>query len=154
MECSGAAELGLALDVDDAAGPQPHARGDPARPTEGKRPELQHREAVDLADLGAVGIDQHDAAVDGLLRPVAKTVGALDLLVDGPADVLSARDLALGLARPVVGLAHDVGDAPELDRQLLAVVGQPRAFVDDAGDARRVHRLETVLLDHRCDQRA
>ena len=100
----------------------------------------------------ALRVDQHDAAVDRLLRPVAQPVGALDLLVDGPRHVLPRRDLALGLARPVVGLAHDVGDAAELDRQLLAVVGQPRALVDDARNARRIERLQPMLLDDRRDQ--
>ena len=64
---------------------QAHARRDAARPAEREGAELQHGQAVDLADLRAFGIDQHDAAVDGLLRPVAQAVGALDLLVDGAA---------------------------------------------------------------------
>ena len=59
--------------------------------------------------------------------------------------------LALGLARPVIGLAHDVGDAADLDRQLLAIVRQPRALVDDAGDGGRLERLEPMLLDDRGD---
>ena len=60
--------------------------------------------------------------------------------------------LALRLARPVVGLAHEVGNAADLDRQLLAIVGQARAFVDDARHAGRIERLQPVLLDDRGDQ--
>ena len=57
-----AAELDLALDVGDAARAQPHAGRDAARPPERERAELQHGQAVDLADLRAFGVDQHDAA--------------------------------------------------------------------------------------------
>ena len=121
-------------------------------PTEGEGAELDDRQAVDLADLDTLGVDQDDAAVDRLLRPIAQPVGALDLLVDGAGHVLPRGDLALGLLCPIVGLAHDVGDAAELDRQLLAVVGQPGALVDDAGDTRGVHRLQAMLLHHRRDQ--
>ena len=117
-----------------------------------KEPSWMHGQPVDLPDLAAFRVDQHDAAGDRLLRAVAQPVGALDLLVDGARHVLLGGDLALGLARPVVGLAHDVGDAADLDRQLLAVVRQPRALVDEAGDAGRVERLEPVLLDDRGDQ--
>ena len=67
-------------------------------------------------------------------------------------NVRPSRDLALGLGGPVVRLAHDVGDAAELDRELLAVVGEPGALVDDARHGGRVERLEAVLLDHRRDQ--
>jgi len=49
--------------------------------------------------------------------------------------------LALGLAGPVVGLARDVGNAADLDRKLLAIVGQPRPLIDQAGDAGSVERL-------------
>ena len=108
--------------------------------------ELQHGQAVDLPDLGALGVDQHDAALDRLLRAVAQAVGALDLLLDGARHVLRAwSPCAWPARRPVVGLAHDVGDAADLDRQLLAVVGQPRAFVDEARDAAGVDRLQLVL---------
>ena len=78
--------------------PKPHARRDAARAPEGKGAELHHGEAVDLPDLGAFRVDQHDTARDRLLRPVAQPVGALDLLVDGAGHVLRGRDLALGLA--------------------------------------------------------
>ena len=78
-----AAELGLALDVGDAARAQAHARRDAARPAEGEGAELDHGEAVDLPDPAALGIDQHDVAADGLLGAVAQPVGALDLLLDG-----------------------------------------------------------------------
>ena len=117
-----------------------------------KEPSCKHRQAVDLADRRALGIDQHDAAVDGLLRPVAQAVGALDVLVDGTHHVLPGGHLALGLARPVVRLAHEIGDAADLDGQLLAVVGQARALVDDARDAGCIDGLQAVLLDDRCDQ--
>ena len=152
MECSGPPSLASRSMSVDAARSQPHAGGDAGRPAEGEGAELKHGEAVDLADRRALGVDQHDAAIDGLLRPVAQAVGALDVLVDGAHHVLPGGHLALGLARPVVGLAHQIGDASDLDGQLLAVVGQARAFVDDARDAGCIDGLQAVLLDDRCDQ--
>ena len=78
------------------------------------------------------------------LRAVAQPVGALDRFVDRAADVGRRRHLAARLARPVVGLAHDVGDAADLDRQLLPVAGQPRALLEDARDRRGIERLQAV----------
>src|SRR5690606_12314651 len=83
------AELHLALDVDDAALAHPHPDGDAARPAEGERPDLNDGKAVDLANLGTVGVDEDDVALDDLLRPVADSTGALDAFLDGPLDVLA-----------------------------------------------------------------
>ena len=57
-------------------------------------------------------------------------------------DVLARDGVVARFAGPVVGLAHEVGDAADLDRELLAVVGQPRAFLDHARDRRRIDRLQ------------
>src|SRR5690606_21119828 len=145
------AELHLALDVDDAALPHSHPGGDAARPAEGERPDLNDRKAVDLANLGTVGVDEDDVALDDLLRPVADSTGALDAFLDGPLDVLAGGHLAGGHARPVVGLTDQIGDAADLDRQLFTIVGEPRAFLDHSGHARGVDWLQLVLLHDRGD---
>src|SRR4029453_14347233 len=104
------AQLGLALDVGDPAGTEASARRDATWPAEGKGAKLQTRQTINLPDLGTVGVHQHYAAIDDLLGPIAQSIRALSLLVDGPRHVLLGRHFVLGLIRPIVRLAHDVGD--------------------------------------------
>ena len=77
-----AAELHLALDIDQLAAARPHPAGDPGRPPEGEAAELDHAEAVHLADPTAGGVDQRHVLKNRLLRPVAQPRGAADLLVE------------------------------------------------------------------------
>ena len=86
-----ARQLDLALDVDHLALAQAHAGGDAAGPAEGEVAELQHRQAVDLADGAAGGVDQHGLAQHRFLDALARPVGAEDAGVDGALDVLGRR---------------------------------------------------------------
>ena len=56
LECSGPAELDLALDIDHPPGPGPHARGDADGVAEGVPPDLVDGQRVDLAGALAAGI--------------------------------------------------------------------------------------------------
>ena len=78
----GAAQLRLAFDVHHLTLAQAHGGGDTRRHTEAETAQLQHREAVDLADLRAVGIDQHQTTLDALVHLVTHAVQAINLGID------------------------------------------------------------------------
>ena len=120
----GPAKIHLALDVHHVAFADMDGGGDARGLAEGEITHRQHRQTVDLADLGAVGVDQEGAALDLLLQPLAHARGAVDLMVDGLLDVGGADHLVARLLRPVVRFAQHVGGRPR-DQ----VAAQPR---DDA----------------------
>ena len=76
-----AAELDFALDVDHLALAQPGGGGDARGLAEGEVAQIDHGQAVDLADLRAGGVDQQCRA--GLPPAlVAQAAGAVALRVD------------------------------------------------------------------------
>ncbi|WP_051021944.1 hypothetical protein [Thioflavicoccus mobilis] len=82
-----ATELDLALDVDHLALAQAHPDGDAAGMTEGEVAKGHDGQAIDLADLFAVGVDQDGAAGRLLAQLAGDAVGAL-VVVDEPGAVL------------------------------------------------------------------
>ena len=95
-----AGELDLALDVDHAglAGVDPG--GDARGPAEGMIAEADHRQAVDLPDLGAVGIHHDGAVFVQLLHPLLDAVDPVELLLDGPQHIVVRDDGVPVLAGP------------------------------------------------------
>ena len=83
------AQFHFALDVDHLALAQPRGGRDPRRPAEREVAQVDDRQAVDLADHRAAGVDQQGAALDLLQHVLPQTVGAIDLLVDRLLDVLA-----------------------------------------------------------------
>ncbi len=77
------AELHLALDIDQVAAAHADAGGDAARLAEGGAADLDDREAVDLADGLAIGIDQDGLLDDLLLEQRVEPVVAAELSVPG-----------------------------------------------------------------------
>src|SRR5690606_29592463 len=69
-----AAELDLALDVDDLAVADPHVGRDAGRLAELKAAQAEHRKAVDLTDLRARSVDQEIVALDFFLKLFAQTI--------------------------------------------------------------------------------
>src|SRR5690606_35762967 len=78
-----AAQLDLALDVDDAPGAEADARGDTARPRKGEAAELNHRQRVHLTDDPARGRNRECAARHRILDALARTARSVDPRVDG-----------------------------------------------------------------------
>ena len=115
-----------------------------------KPPKREHRQAVDLADGGAGGVEKDGAAADHFLTALAQPVGAANLRIDGLAHLLGADHAAARLRGPMVGLAQDVADEPHPGAQFGAVAGQPRGLLDHACDARGVQGAEPVAAgEHR-----
>ena len=147
-----AAQIDLALDVGDATSAHADACRDPARTAEREAAKLQHREPIDLPDLGATRVQQHDLTADRLLSAVAKTVGPLNVLVDGACHCSAINLIAGRLARPIVGLPNNVGQVADLDRQLVTVVRQPRPLLDQPRHTTSIRRPQAMLLHDRRNQ--
>ena len=121
----GTAELDLALDVDHFTAAHAHPRGNARRPAEEMAAERHDREAVDLADLGAIGIDQDDAAVNHFETALADPVGAAVARLDRGAHVFATDGCLPVFAGDVIGLAQKVFDRADTGGDLFAVVGKP-----------------------------
>ena len=150
MEWIGAAQLDLALDVDDLAVAQARGGGDARRLAEGEVAELEHRQAVDLADPLAVGVDQQVSAQDRLVHPLAQAVGAVDLRRRSPARRRRASTTSrAGLPRPVIGLAQQIGQAAHVGRQLLRVARPAaRAVLDHPRHGGRGRTAQALAPRH------
>ncbi|MNQ81698.1 hypothetical protein D3C85_967310 [compost metagenome] len=104
-----AGELSLALDVGHVAIPQMHSGGQSHRFTEviGMTGHLDDGEAVDLAHLFTVGLQQDLAIDDPLIGLLHQVVEAVILLLQGEQYMLVGHLLRLKLPGQAVSHAHD-----------------------------------------------
>src|SRR5690606_338972 len=119
-----AAELDLALNVDDLPVADAHVRRDAGRLAEMKAAEPQNRQPVDLADLRARRVDQEVVALDLLLELLAQTIDSPDLSVDGFFHVAALNELRAFPLGPEARFATEVRDFPVARRELLGVADQ------------------------------
>src|SRR5690606_40917872 len=132
-----AAEIGFALDVDDAPAAHEAAGRDAYGLAERVVAGLQQRDAVDLAGFPAVHVHQQRAAPDGFENVLLDLVGAVHFGLHRPLHVPPLDDAGTFLPRPQARLGHDFGDLVEARGQLVPVARQPAAELNDPCDARR-----------------
>ena len=148
----GAAQFDLALDVDQHAAAEPGGGRDTGWLCKGEPAKLEHRQAVDLPHLLAAGIDVQYPAQNGLVRALAQTVGTMDLCCDRLFHILPRHDLALALLRPVIGFAHQVGQALHVGGKLFRIFSATRAVLDDACHSAAIERQQLLPARQSGDQ--
>src|SRR5690606_36484194 len=149
-----AAELDLALDVDDLAVADPHVGRDAGRLAELKAAQAEHRKAVDLTDLRARSVDQEIVALDFFLKLFAQTIDTPRLRVDGFLHVPALDDGCAFALCPEARLAHEVRDVAIPRREFLRIADQARRMLDHAGDRIGAQRQELVAAREGRDQPA
>jgi len=75
---------------------------------------------------------------------IAQAVGALDLRLDRPLDVGARHHLALVLRAPVIGLAHQVGQAFHMGGKFFRILGPAGAVLDHPCHGIAIERLQLV----------
>ncbi len=130
----GAREFDLPLDVDDFALSQPDTSRYAAGAAERKVPELIDRQAVDLADLGALGVQEDRAFFDLVLHPFPIAVDPKNGCIDCFLHVFGLNQFAACLRCPIVRLFEEIDDAAHQQRHLLRVLGRAGTLLDDPTD--------------------
>src|ERR1700730_12228043 len=143
-----AAESNLALDIDDLAAPQPDARGDAAGVAERETAERHDREAVDLADLFAVGLAPDGLAPNLLLHAAIDPVAAAELPVDRLLHLGGRDDSLTSADSQLVRLLQQIDNLAQLGGQPVGVAGDPRRLLDDARHRTTVEREELFAAHH------
>jgi len=105
-----AAHFGLALDVDDVALAHPHGGSDAHRMGKAKVAEVDHGQAVDLADMAAARGDQQGVLEDRVLILVAQAVVAPGLGRQRRFDIDSADRGMAGPNGAMLRLVQQVGN--------------------------------------------
>jgi len=146
----GTTELGLALDVQDAAPSHADPRGNAYRMAKGHLADLADRQAVDLADPGALGVDEKRSASDRLLDAVAEPGLPANLPLHRRDDV--SRLDGGGVTGEKIRLAQHVGHSPHVCRHLLGIAGHLRGMVDRFHDRFPRERLQAFAAADRRDQ--
>ncbi len=138
----------------DAALPDVHTRSNAAGAAVGERAVALERQSVDLANFLVVGRDEHGAARDAVLRPIARTRGAKGEALDRAHDVVALDDIMLGFAGPMIGFARGCPRASaEVERQPVTISSARReALLHQARHAGRLDGLELVRGDDRGDE--
>src|SRR6516162_11228609 len=116
-----AAELDLALDVDDLAAAEPDPGGNAAGIAERETAERDDREPVHLTDLFAVGLDPDRPARDFLLQTPINPVAAAELRIDRALHLGRTNDLLAGVDRNLVSLLQQIDNPAQPGRQPLGV---------------------------------
>jgi hypothetical protein len=104
----GPTKLHFPLNVHHFALTGPDSRRDPGRPAERKSSELEHRQPIDLSDLGAVGVDVDRISQDLFPHPLLHAVGAESIRIDGTLHIPGRHDGAAILPCPVIRFAKQV----------------------------------------------
>src|SRR5574341_158892 len=141
------AELDLALDVDHVTLADARAGGDPRRLPERVVAQLDHGETVDLADLLAGGVDQDRRSPDRLQHALADPAGTLALLVDGMLYILGCHRFATRTVCAIAGLAQQIDDRAQANRELLCVARQACRVLDHARDRPAVEGPQRFLVN-------
>src|SRR5271166_7207334 len=105
-----AAELDLALDVDDLATAEPDPGGNAAGIAEGETAERDDRKPVHLTNLFAIGLDSDRLAADLFLQTSVDPVTAAELGIDRLLHLRRGDDLLAGAEGKLVGLLQQVDD--------------------------------------------
>ncbi len=149
---NGAAHVDLALDVDHIAAPHAHRCRDARSLAEGVVAQLQHGEAIDLADGVACGLDEDGFAQHLVLHEPGNTVEAENLGVDGLVDMLGADALRAGFVSPVVGLLEQVDDGLKLGGEPLAVADQAGGVIQHRAHGPAIQVAQPVIAHDGGDQ--
>ena len=136
------AQFDFPLDVDDLAGPHPHARRDPCRTAEAEAADTHDGQSVYLADGITVRVDQDDIAGDVFQRVLPDPVGPVNAFGNGTLDILVRDAIVSRLFSPVVGLTQQIRQRPDPQGHALSVIGHARGLVDHAGNTGRRQRLQ------------
>jgi len=147
-----AAEFDFALDVVDLAGAHAHARSDAAGLAEGEAAKRHDAEAVDLADLAACGVDQHDVAFDHFARADADALVPSHVGGHRAVDVGGVDKFVSGFGGPEIGFAQAVGKGSDAQRQFRRVLGFAPEFFDDVGYGLGGERAQVFTFRDRADQ--
>ena len=141
-----AAQVGLALDVDDPGPAHGRPGGDAGRLAEHELAHVVDRQAVDLADDGPLRVDEDGPFLDHLLDLVLDQADPLEPLGDGLLDVLAPDGRPSGLAGPVARFADDVGDDVEAGRQLPLAAGDAGRVLDQGRRCPSLSKRQQAVL--------
>ena len=146
-----AAKLDLALDIDDLAAAKPHLGGDAARRAERKVAERDDREAIDLTDRLAIGLDADRPAADLSCR--RRSMRSPRWICASIAACTSASPTTS--LRASAASWSDSRSRSTMARTLAGVCGiscEPRRLFDDARDGPPIERPQRLAALHRADQ--
>ena len=135
---NGAAQFRLPLDIDHFAFAETGGCGDARGHTVTEITQVDDRDAIDLSDLSAVGIDHQHATLHRLAEMVARSTMTLDLSITRTVDIIGPDFVAPGLSGPVGGFLHKVADVTYVRGQFAGVFHLAHAELDHGGDRRPV----------------
>src|SRR3972149_5508814 len=133
-------QLGLALDVHDAAGADERAGGDTVGAAVGVVAQRMHGQAVDLPHLRPVDIHQQLPALNRLPDALLDPVAAEDLLLQRLLHVPGPHRLTAVLLRPGGALVDQLRHLVEAGAEFFLILGQAGAVFPDAGHGVAVER--------------
>src|SRR6185369_16865603 len=133
----------LAFDVDHAVLSGIDHGGDAGRAAECMIAEADDRQAVDLPDYGAGGINHDGAFIIKLLHPLFYTVDTIEAFFRGGTNIFTADDGTLGFRSPETDFTDKVGDLHKLGRELGLVVSHPCGMLQQGGNAGLVKRQQS-----------
>ena len=99
-----AAQLDFPLNVDHFALSQTDPCRDPAGLAEGKIPQLENGQPVDLADMSPFGLDRDRFAEHLFPESLLNAIDAVYLCLDRFVNILKRDRISLGYTRPIVAL--------------------------------------------------
>ncbi len=143
-------EKDLALDVHHATAAHVGFGRDAGGLAEGVVPDVEDGQAVDLAHLGSLKVDQEPAPVEHLLHLVGHESRAVLLLFQSSLYVGGGNRggcpcvPGFPLPRPGVGLVEDLGQLVEAQGELLLAFGQARPVLDHPGNGPAVERPQPL----------
>jgi P-type E1-E2 ATPase len=145
--------LDLPLDARHRPAAERDSRRDPRRLPERVVADVDHGEAVDLADPGSGGLDRDRSLGDELVDPLLEQVRAVLAPCDRGVDVLREHEVAAHLARPEARLGDDVCDLDQPGGELALALSEPPTVLDDARHRSAVEVAQAVLPDAPTDER-
>src|SRR6266568_1917968 len=104
----------FAFDVDHSVLAGIYRGGDSGRAAEGVISEADDREAVDLPDNGAGGVDHERSVLVQLLHPLFNAVDAVEAFLRGGTDIITIDDGMPCLGSPEADFTDKIGDLHEL----------------------------------------
>ena len=137
---NGARQFDLALDVDHLALTQAAGGRDARGLRKHELTQADDRQRIDLPHHLALRVNQQGAALNGFKQLAVQPVAAVHLGLNGLLHVYRRYRQAAGLARPVVGLLQQVGQAAHVGGQALGVASQAGAVLNNARHGGRVQR--------------
>ncbi len=148
----GTGQMRLAFDVDHAAPTHEGAGGDAAGRSKGGIAQRHDRESVDLAHTFALHGNEHRAASDLVAQPFLEAIPAQTLFGDCLLHICGHDQIVSIAAGPIRTLGDEVSDVAEPCGEVVLILHQPRAVVDDAGYGCRREGAEVLLPAHHGDE--